>query len=205
VTLGVGVLVSGGGTNLQALLEACGAPGFPAEVVVVGCNRAGAAAVARAEAAGVPVCLVDRAAIAVRAERQRTLLDALRAARAELVVLAGFDEILTTDFVAAFSGKILNTHPSLLPAFGGTMHAVAEALEHGVRVTGCTIHLVTDDLDSGPILFQACVEVRDDDDVATLHARIRDQEHRLLPQAVRAFAEGRVRIEGQRARVITSG
>ncbi len=106
--------------------------------------------------------------------------------------------------VAAFNGRIINTHPSLLPAFGGTLHAVQLALEHGVKVTGCTIHLVTDELDDGPILLQSCVEVRGDDDVASLHARIRDQEHRLLPLAVRAFAEGRVRIEGRRARVIAS-
>jgi phosphoribosylglycinamide formyltransferase-1 len=204
VTLRVGVLVSGAGTNLQALLEACRAPDFPADIVLVGCNRANAPALGRAESAGVPVCLVDRAAIPRRSDRQSGLLKALEGAGAQLVVLAGFDEILIPEFVAAYSGKIVNTHPSLLPSFGGTMHAVARALEHGVKVAGCSIHLVTDDLDSGPILFQACVEVRDDDDVDSLHARIRDQEHRLLPLAVRAFAEDRVRIEAKRARVITS-
>jgi phosphoribosylglycinamide formyltransferase-1 len=204
VTLRVGVLVSGAGTNLQALLDACRAPDFPADIVLVGCNRANAPAVGRAESAGVAVCLVDRAAIPRRPERQSVLLSALKESAAQLVVLAGFDEILIPEFVAAYSGKILNTHPSLLPSFGGTMHAVDRALEHGVKVTGCSIHLVTDDVDSGPILFQACVDVRDDDDVASLHARIRDQEHRLLPLAVRAFAEDRVRIEAKRARVITS-
>jgi phosphoribosylglycinamide formyltransferase-1 len=122
----------------------------------------------------------------------------------ELVVLAGFDEILSPEFVAAYSGRILNTHPSLLPAFGGSMHAVAQALEHGVKVTGCSIHLVTDEVDGGPILMQRCVEVRDDDNVASLHARIREQEHQLLPLAVRAFAERRVCVEGRRARVIAS-
>ena len=129
---------------------------------------------------------------------------ALQSAGVELVVLAGFNEILSPEFVAAYSGRILNTHPSLLPAFGGSMHAVAQALEHGVKVTGCTIHLVTDEVDSGPILMQRCVEVREDDDVASLHARIREQEHQLLPLAVRAFAEGRVCVEGHRARVIPS-
>jgi phosphoribosylglycinamide formyltransferase 1 len=202
--LRVGVLVSGAGTNLQALLDACAQPDFPARVVMVGCNRAGAAALHRAESAGVPLCLVDRATLPRRAQRQATLLQALRHARVDLVVLAGFDEILVPEFVAAFTGRIVNTHPSLLPAFGGTMHAVAQALESGVKVAGCTIHLVTDDLDGGPIVLQACVEVRDDDDVASLHARILEQEHRLLPAAVRAFAEGRLRIEGRRARVIAS-
>jgi phosphoribosylglycinamide formyltransferase-1 len=132
------------------------------------------------------------------------LLQALHAQDVGLVVLAGFDEVLGPDFVADFRGRIVNTHPSLLPAFGGTMRAIEQALELGVKVAGCTIHLVTDDLDGGPILLQQCVEVRDEDDVASLHARILEQEHRLLPRAVRAFAEGRVKIEGRRARVIAS-
>jgi len=199
------VLVSGRGTNLQALLDASAQPDFPARVVLVGCNRATAPAIERAEAAAVPVCLVDRMAMRSRAERQRALLEALRAARVELVVLAGFDEILSSEFVAAFSGRIINTHPSLLPAFGGTMQAVEQALTHGVKITGCTVHLVTDQLDAGPILFQRCVEVRDDDDVESLHGRIREQEHRLLPVALAAFAEGRVRVEQDgRVRVVAS-
>jgi phosphoribosylglycinamide formyltransferase 1 len=203
--LRVGVLVSGRGTNLQALLDVCSQRGFPAEIVLVGCNRAAAPAMHRAGAAGVPVCLADRAALPSRQQRQQVLLTALRAARVELVVLAGFDEILSPEFVAAFAGRIINTHPSLLPAFGGTLHAVEQALRHGVKVSGCTVHLVTDRLDGGPILLQRCVEVHDDDDVESLHARIREQEHRLLPQAVRAFAEGRVRLEGDgRARVVRS-
>jgi phosphoribosylglycinamide formyltransferase-1 len=200
----VAVLVSGGGTNLQALLDAARVPGYPAQIVLVGCNRANAAAIARAEAAGVPVCLADREADPRRAERQGHLFDAVRRAAAELVVLAGFDEVLMPEFVAVYSGRMLNTHPSLLPAFGGTLHAVSEALDHGVKITGCTVHLVTDELDGGPILLQGCVEVRDDDDVESLHARIREQEHVLLCEAVRAYAEGRVRIEGRRARVIAS-
>jgi phosphoribosylglycinamide formyltransferase-1 len=204
MTLRVGVLVSGAGTNLQALLDACAEPGFPAQIVLVGCNRAGSAAVGRAEASGVPVCLVDRGATPGRSRRQAIMLEALQAASVDLIVLAGFDEILVPEFTAAYGGRMLNTHPSLLPAFGGTMHAVEQALAHGVKVAGCTIHLVTDDLDSGPILMQQCVEVRDEDDVASLHARIREQEHRLLPMAVRAFAEGRLVIEGRKARVIRS-
>jgi phosphoribosylglycinamide formyltransferase-1 len=200
----VAVLVSGGGTNLQALLDASREPSFPAQIVLVGCNRASALAIKRAEAVGLPVCLADREAYPRRAERQRRLLQAINCAEAELVVLAGFDEVLLPEFVAAYGGRMLNTHPSLLPAFGGTLHAVAQALEHGVKLTGCTVHLVTDELDNGPILFQRCVEVRDDDTVESLHARIRQQEHQVLCEAVRAFAEGRVRIEGRRARVIAS-
>ena len=204
MTLRVGVLVSGAGTNLQALLDACAEPGFPAQIVLVGCNRAGAAAVGRAESAAACRSAWPIAPKPGRAQRQAILLQALQAEKVDLIVLAGFDEILVPEFVAAYGGRMLNTHPSLLPAFGGTMHAVEQALEHGVKIAGCTVHLVTDDLDSGPILLQQCVEVRDDDDVASLHARIREQEHRLLPLAVRAFAEGRLRIEGRRARVIAS-
>ncbi|HEY1295847.1 MAG TPA: phosphoribosylglycinamide formyltransferase [Chloroflexota bacterium] len=200
----VAVLVSGTGTNLQALLDASREPGYPASLVLVGCNRASAAAIGRAEAAGVPVCVADRRDYPRRAERQGSLLHAVQRAEAELVVLAGFDEILSEEFVAAYAGRMINTHPSLLPAFGGTLHAVAQALEHGVKVTGCTVHLVTDDLDGGPILFQQCVEVLEGDDVESLHARIRAQEHRLLPRAVRALAEGRVHVEDRVARVIGS-
>ncbi|HEV7666479.1 MAG TPA: phosphoribosylglycinamide formyltransferase [Chloroflexota bacterium] len=186
------------------MLHAARQPDYPAEIVLVGCNRSSAAAIARAAAAGIPVCLADRAATRQRTERQLQFAQALHAATVDLVVLAGFDEILTPAFVQAYAGRIVNTHPSLLPAFGGTMHAVDEALAHGVKVTGCTIHLVTNDLDGGPILLQQCVAIEDTDDAASLHARIREQEHRLLPAAIRAFAEGRVHIEGHRARVIAS-
>jgi phosphoribosylglycinamide formyltransferase 1 len=185
-------------------LDASAAGKIPAEVVLVGCNRAEAPAVGRARAAGVPVCVADRAAIPKREARQRVLLDGLQAAQVDLVVLAGYDEILGPRFVAAFAGRIINTHPSLLPAFAGTMHAVQQALEHGVKVTGCTVHLVTDEPDGGPILFQQCVTVRDEDTVESLHARILVEEHKLLPAAVRALAEGRVRVEGRRARVLGS-
>ncbi len=200
----LGVLASGRGTNLQALIDGCAEGSLTARVAIVGCNRADAQAIARADAADVPVCLADRAGIPTRADRQRLLLEAFQAAEVDLVVLAGYDEILAPWFVEAFAGRMINTHPSLLPAFGGTMHAVRQALEHGVKVTGCTVHLVTEEPDGGPILFQRCVEVRDDDIVESLHARILAEEHRLLPAAVRAFAEGRVRVQGRRATVIGS-
>jgi phosphoribosylglycinamide formyltransferase-1 len=150
----------------------------------------------------VPVCLVDRTAIPKRDTRQTVLREALEAARVDLVVLAGFDEILGQAFVRSFAGRTINTHPSLLPAFGGTMDAVADALAAGVKVTGCTVHC-TNDLTTDRSRLSAASRVRGDD-VETLHARIREQEHRLLPRVVRAFAEGRVRIEGHRARVVGS-
>lgn len=203
MTYRVAVLVSGTGTNLQALLDAERQDSaHPARIVVVGCNRADAPALDRVRDSDIRTCVADRFQLPRRLERQRLLLEALRTENVDLVVLAGFDEVLAPEFVAAYRERIVNTHPSLLPAFSGTMHAVTAALAHGVKVTGCTIHLVTDDLDGGPILFQACVPVRDGDDEATLRARIQGQEHQLLPLAVRAFAEGRVRVEGNRARMV---
>jgi phosphoribosylglycinamide formyltransferase-1 len=196
------VLASGRGSNLQAILDRSRAGELAADVVIVCSNRGDAPALARARDADVAVCVIDRAAAPQRQERQQQLSDALVSAGVELVVLAGFTEILVPDFVAAWRGRIINTHPSLLPAFGGTLHAVDAALEHGVRVTGCTIHLVTDELDGGPILFQAAVNVEPDDDVETLHARIRDAEHRLLPMAIQAFAEKRIVLNGSRAQVL---
>lgn len=196
--------MSGQGTNLVALLAACDSDAYPATVVLVGCNRAEAPAIQHARAAGVPVAVADRSALPSRSTRQHRLLEALQAADVGIVVLAGFDEICIPELVAAYAGRMINTHPSLLPAFGGTMHAVSRALDHGVKVTGCTIHLVTDETDAGPILLQRCVAVQDGDSEASLRLRIQAEEHALLPEAVLAFAEGRVRIEGGRARVLGS-
>jgi phosphoribosylglycinamide formyltransferase 1 len=202
--LRVGVLASGRGSNLQAIVDQARAGQLMADVVIVCSNRADAPALARAHEAGISVFVADRASVARRKDRQRLVSEALVAAGVELVVLAGFTEILVPEFVSAWRGRIINTHPSLLPAFGGTLHAVEAALEHGVRVTGCTIHLVTDELDAGPILFQAAVDVEPDDDAESLHARIRQVEHRLLPAAIQAFAEKRIELNGSRARVLPS-
>lgn len=201
----MGVLASGEGTNLQALLDAAQGGELGAEVALVGCNRDGARAIARAAQSGVSVCLADRAVYPRRAERQGALFEGMRAANVDIVVLAGFDEIVLSRFVRMFEGRMINTHPALLPAFGGTMHAVESALEYGVKVTGCTVHLVTDDVDAGPIVLQSCVPVLDGDTVATLRARIQAAEHASLPQVVRAFAENRVRVEGNRVRMLASG
>jgi phosphoribosylglycinamide formyltransferase-1 len=202
--LRVGVLVSGRGSNLQALLDASATGNLPAEIVLVGCNHAGAQALDRAAFARVPVCLADRAEIKSRAVRQARLLEALVAADVDLVVLAGFDEILVPDLTARYAGRIVNTHPSLLPAFGGGMHAIEQALDYGVKITGCTVHLVTDELDAGPILMQGCVEVRDGDTADTLGERVRATEHVVLVAAVKALAEGRVRVQDGRATVVAS-
>jgi phosphoribosylglycinamide formyltransferase-1 len=196
----VGVLVSGSGTNLQALLDACAQPGFPARVVLVVSNVRGAYALERARAAGVPTRVLDHAAFGSRAEFDRALVQALQEAGVELVCLAGFMRLLGPDFLGAFAGRVLNIHPSLLPSFPG-LHAQRQALEKGVKVAGCTVHFVDAGCDSGPIIAQAAVPVLAGDDEKSLTARILQEEHRLYPLALRLVAGGAVRLEGARTRV----
>lgn len=199
----VGVLASGRGSNLAALLEDAAREDTPYTIAVVIGNRAEARALERAHAAGVPALTVERASFASRAAQQGEMLRLLRRCEVEAVVCAGFDQILGAEMIAAFPNRILNIHPSLLPAFAGTLHAQAEALAHGVKVTGCTVHLVTADVDGGPIVAQAAVPVQDGDTVDSLSARILEHEHRLLPAAVRALARGHLRVEGRRACLAT--
>jgi phosphoribosylglycinamide formyltransferase-1 len=192
------VLVSGSGSNLQALLDAAAAPGAGLAVVLVVSDRPGAYALERARRAGVDAAVVRPADHQDRPAFDRALRDLVAAARPDVVCLAGFMRVLGPEFVRAFPDRIVNTHPSLLPAFRGA-HAVRDALAYGVRVSGCTVHLVDDEVDHGPVLFQAAVPVEDGDDEASLHERIRREEHRLLPAAVRLVADGRVRTDGRRA------
>lgn len=195
------VLVSGSGTNLQALLDAITAdPDFGGEVVVVGSDRPDAAGLERAERAGIATVVEAPAAHADRATWERALRDGLAAHRPDAVVLAGFMRILSGAFLAAWPDRVINTHPSLLPAFRGA-HAVREALAYGVRVTGSTIHLVDDQVDHGPIVAQQAVEVHDDDTEETLHERIKAVEHELFPACVKLLCNGRLTIDGRHVRV----
>lgn len=188
----IGVLVSGRGSNLKNLVER----GF--EVVAVATNRPSCGGAAFARECGIPLGEFSQKRFASVEERDRAMRAWFSEHGVEMVVEAGYDRILSPDFIPAFEGRVLNVHPSLLPAFGGGMDAVAQALEHGVKVTGCTVHLVTEELDAGPIIAQGAVPVLDGDTVETLHARIQEQEHRLLPEAVSLIASGRWRIEGRR-------
>jgi phosphoribosylglycinamide formyltransferase-1 len=185
--LRVGVLVSGRGSNLQALIEAAKDPLYPARVVMVCANR-DCAALEVAKKGGVSHHLFRLAEYPDRKARDRAMAKALRLHDVELVVCAGYDAILERTFTGEFSGRIINIHPSLLPEFAGTMDAVKMALEAGVATTGCTVHVVTKDVDQGPILEQRQVEVRPDDTVESLRARIQDEEHSLLPVVVRRIA-----------------
>ena len=197
----VGVLVSGSGSNLQALLdaEARGALA-PATVACVISNRPGARALDRARAAGKPALLIDHQAYAGREPFEDALLAALLEHGVELVVLAGFMRLLTPRFIDRFPDRILNIHPSLLPAFPG-VDAQRQAFEHGVKVTGATVHLVNADLDGGAIVLQEALAVLPGDDAASLRARILETEHQLLPRAVQLLAAGALRREGRRVHV----
>jgi len=194
----IAVLVSGSGTNLQALLDAAARGELaPAEIVCVISNRPGVRALERAAAAGVPALVVDHKQFPGREPFERALLAALAEHRVEAVVLAGFMRLLTSGFLDRFPDRVINIHPSLLPAFPG-VDAQRQAFEHGVKVTGATVHFVDAGLDAGPIILQAAVPVLDGDDVETLRARILEREHELLPRALALLAAGRLTRDGRR-------
>ena len=194
------VLVSGSGTNLQALLDACADPSFPAHVVAVGADRDGIAALERAERAGVPTFVLRVSDFATRHEWDTAFADATEAFAPDLVVSAGFMKLAGSAFLARFPGRYVNTHPALLPSFPG-MHGAADALDYGVKVTGCTLFVVDAGVDTGPILAQAVVDVRDDDDVETLHERIKTAERELLVDVVGRMARDGWTVTGRKASI----
>ncbi len=193
----IGVLVSGAGTNLQALLDAEAAGTLaPAEIAVVVSNRPEVPALARAEAAGKPAVAIDHKGYAERTAFEDAMIAALDRYGVELVVLAGFMRVLTSRFLDRYPLRIVNTHPSILPAFAGA-DAPAQAIAHGVKLSGVTVHFVDASLDGGPIIAQVAVPVLPGDDAAALHARIQREEHRLLPDVVRRLAAGLVSCQGR--------
>lgn len=210
--LRLGVLASGGGTNLQAILDATGAGGrprrIPAEVAVVISNVPGAGALQRAAAAGVATEVLPSKGAADREGYDRALVERLRAHGVELVCLAGYMRLVGPAFLSAFAAspatrgcpRVVNVHPGLLPSFPG-LHAHRQCLAYGARFAGCTVHFVDEGTDTGPVIAQAVVPVLPEDDEASLAARVLVEEHRLYPQAIRWFAEGRLSVEGRRVRV----
>ena len=194
------VLVSGSGTNLQALLDAItetGAEAYGAEIVAVGADRAGIEGLARAERAGLPTFVTRVKDFESREEWDAALAEAVAAYEPDLVVSAGFMKIVGKEFLARFGGRFVNTHPALLPSFPGA-HGVRDALAYGARVTGCTVHFVDDGVDTGPIIAQGVVEVRNEDDESALHERIKEVERRLLVDVVGRLARNGYRIEGRK-------
>jgi phosphoribosylglycinamide formyltransferase-1 len=198
--LPLGVLVSGSGTNLQAILDAASEAGAAFAVRVVISNRPRAAALQRAVAAGVPSLAVSHRRFADREEFEAALIEALVSHGVEWVVLAGFMRLLTPHFLRAFPERVINIHPSILPAFPG-VHAQRQAIEHGVKISGCTVHFVDEGTDTGPIIGQAAVPVLATDTEESLATRILEQEHRLFPAVLQLLAEGRVHREGRVVRI----
>jgi phosphoribosylglycinamide formyltransferase 1 len=195
--IALGVLVSGSGTNLQAILDRAAAKRLDARVAIVVSNRPGVRALERAAAAGVPTCVVDHRTFARREAFDAALVEKLRQADVELVVLAGFDRLVSRVLLGAFPQRVINIHPALLPAFKG-LHAQRDALEYGVKLAGATVHLVDEETDHGPIIVQGAVVVRPDDTEETLRERILAIEHEIYPVAIQLFAEGRIEVRGRR-------
>lgn len=195
------VLVSGRGTNLQAIIEAWEAGELPVNIVGVLSDNPGAKALERASAHGLRTAVLEAASYPDRRAYGEAVRDLLKSWGTEIVALAGFMRLLDPVVVNAFPGRILNIHPSLLPAFPG-LHAQRQALEYGVRVSGCTVHLVDEGMDTGPIVLQAAVPVLPDDTEETLAARILEEEHRLYPEAIRLLATGRLKVEGRRVVIL---
>jgi phosphoribosylglycinamide formyltransferase 1 len=196
-----GVLASGGGTNLQSLIDNWqNGTLAPAELVVVGANVEGCLALERAGKAGIETFVLSHKVFATREDFDRALVAELRKREVELVVLAGFMRVLTPAFLNAFPQRVINIHPALLPSFPG-VHAQKQAFDYGVKVSGCTVHFVDTGTDTGPIIAQAVVPVLADDSEEDLQKRILAEEHRLLPAVVRAVAAGKVSVQGRRVRV----
>jgi phosphoribosylglycinamide formyltransferase-1 len=198
--LRVGVLASGRGSNFRALAEAAARGRIPAAVVVLITDRPGAGALAVARELGIEALVLDRRGHPSREAHEKAVIAALEERRVGLVCLAGYMRVLGAGFVAHFAGRLLNIHPSLLPAFPG-LHPQRQALAHGVRVSGATVHFVDEGVDTGPVVLQAAVPVMADDTEETLAARILAEEHRLYPEAVRLFALGALEIRGRRVEI----
>ena len=198
------VLVSGAGTNLQALLDACQDEAYGARVVAVGADRDGTEGLVRADNVGVPTFVRKVSDFTSRGHWDNTLTDTVAAFEPDLVVLAGFMKLVGPEFLGRFAGRVVNTHPALCPAFPGTS-GPADALAYGVKVTGATLFVVDEGVDTGPIVAQQVVPVEDDDDVESLHERIKTAERAMLVEAVGRIAREGITVDGRRVRIGTDG
>ena len=199
-TVGIGVLLSGGGTNLQAIIDAIQAQRLDARICTVVSNKEQAYGLIRAQEHGIPTRVLNHRDFPSREAYDEVIVRHLKESSVELVILAGFMRLLSPLFIRSFPNRIMNIHPALLPAFPG-LRVQAQALEHGVRFAGCTVHFVSEECDAGPIIMQAVVPVLSDDTEASLSERILVQEHRIFPMAIQLYCEDRLQLEGRRVRV----
>jgi phosphoribosylglycinamide formyltransferase 1 len=200
--LKIGVLVSGRGSNLQAIIDAVSSKKINAEIAVVISNVPGAAALERAAKHGIKAVVIDGRGHDDRSSYDKQVIKTLEENKVGLVCLAGYMKLLSPEFVHHFKGHIMNIHPALLPAFPG-LHVQRKALEYGVKFSGCTVHFVDEGCDTGPIIIQAVVPVLDNDTEGSLSDRILEEEHRIYPEAIRLFSEGKLKIEGRRVKIET--
>lgn len=196
----LGILCSGRGSNLQSIIENIENGNINAEIKIVLTDKPNAMALTRAENAGIKAVCVNRKEFETREAFEEALLKELKAANVTLVILAGFMRLLSPLFVRAYEGRIMNIHPALLPAFQGA-HAHRDVLNYGVKISGCTVHFVDEGMDSGPIILQEAVPVMDDDTEETLATRVLNVEHKIYPEAIRLFVEGKLKIEGRKVRI----
>jgi len=199
--LPIAVFVSGRGTNLQSIIDAIESGKLDAEIKLVISNRSKAYALKRCERHGIPYKVIPSKKFPNAEDWGKALIEAVKESGAELVVLAGFMKIVPTNFIEAFKNRIINIHPSLLPAFKG-LEAQKQAFDYGVKLSGCTVHLVIPELDSGPVIAQAVVPVLPNDTAQTLANRILEHEHRIYPQVIQWFAENRIKVEGNKVTVL---
>lgn len=202
--VGIGVLVSGSGSNLQAIIDHVENGTLDAEIRIVISNISDAFALERCREHGIPTAVAEHHKFGSREEFDRRIIAILKASGVELVVMAGFMRILSGEFFRAFPLRIMNIHPALLPSFPGT-HVQQKAIEYGVKFSGCTVHFADAGVDSGPIIIQSVVPVYDDDDTDTLSARILEEEHRIYPQAIQYYAEGKIEIVGRKVIIRNGG
>lgn len=198
--MNIAVFCSGSGTNLQAIIDNVASGYIPAKIAVVVSDNPGAFALTRARKAGIDTLALDKKNFASREDFDRAVIKELKAKNVGLVVLAGFMRLLSPYFIGEYRGRIVNIHPALLPSFKGA-HGVKDAIEHGAKVTGVTVHFVDEKLDNGPIISQAEVRIKEDDTEESLLARVHKEEHRLYPEAIKLFVEGRLKIEGRKVRI----
>lgn len=199
--MNIAVFCSGSGTNLQAIIDNVKSGYIPARIAFVLSDKSDAFALTRAKKAGIETIILNPKVFKTREDFDREVINNLKKKDVGLVVLAGFMRLLSSHFIKEYKNRIINIHPALLPSFKGT-HGIRDALDYGVKVTGATVHFVDEHLDNGPIILQSCVEVKDSDTESTLLERVHKVEHKIYPEAVKLFAEGRLKVEGRRVRIV---